>query len=318
MKNNVTFSAKSKDFGIIMRIKLTKIAGFIVLLANFIVIYYSLRLFHAFGGPVDKFTVSGFRKPSVKPAPNKQHISKSVTIVIREFESLENDVSATVQSFLNLFPTIHVIIIFDVLPYPPLNIFSINNTLKNVRGVNLKINFKIPFEDRNPLVYIKTKYVLFVPDSTRVSSRQTLQAMLTEIMKEPKLILATSTSTKKELECLRINVNVREWTLKYSHTKFNECDAINGKHLILMDTDLLRKLPDAFAMPFPRSLYIQTAFQSIKVKVFRGVSFQESRNLQKSHHALWKQKQVEAKRLKSLYEHFQLKQVVRETGTTEW
>lgn len=48
------------------------------------------------------------------------------------------------------------------------------------------------------------------------------------------------------------------------------------------------------------------------------MTFQEGKPVLRSHHAQWKQKQVTSERLKTLYKLFQIKQVVRETGITEW
>ncbi|RZC42631.1 LicD domain containing protein [Asbolus verrucosus] len=280
-----------------MRIKFTRLIAFVVVFANVIVIYYSLRLFVSFGG------FQAYTPPTIKTVtkPATKHISKLVTIIIREFESFENDVSATVQSFLNVFPNIQVIIVYDSIPYPALDISSRNSSVKNVKGVNLSPSLKVPFIERYPVLSIKTKYVLFVPDSTRINSRQILQSMVSELTKQPDGIVVAPVSSKKELGCLRVNVNIREWTLKYSLIKGNVCDAVSGKHLALMETELLKQLPDPFLLPFPHSLYVQTSPLFVK-----------------SHHAQWKQKQVDNERLKHLYKLFQLKEVVRETGTTEW
>ncbi|KAJ3637831.1 hypothetical protein MTP99_001257 [Tenebrio molitor] len=298
-----------------MRIKFARLIAFVVVFVNIIVIYYSLRLFLSFGGFQAYYTAPTIKTTTKSPL---KHVSKLVTVIIREFESFENDVSATVQSFVNVFPNIQVIIIYDSLPYPPLDLNLKNSTTKNVKGINLSPSLKVPYIERYPVLQIKTKYVLFVPDATRISSRQNLQWMVAEISKQPESVLVVPTSNKRELECLRINVNVREWTLKYNSIKGNTCDAVVGKHLILMETELLRKLPEPFILPFPHSLYIQTAPLFVKVKILRNLSVQEGKPVLKSHHAQWKQKQVNSNRLKNLYKVFQLKQVVRETGVTEW
>ncbi|XP_044263379.1 fukutin-related protein [Tribolium madens] len=298
-----------------MRIKFTRLIAFIVVFANVIVIYYSLRLLISFGGFKTYYSPPTIKTTTKSPS---KHVSKLVTIIVREFESFENDVTATVQSFLNVFPNIQVVIIYDSLPYPPLDINLRNNSLKNVKGYALFSSLKVPYAEKYPVFQIKTKYVLFVPDSTRISSRLNLQLMVAELGKQPSSIIVAPASSKKELGCLRVNVNVREWTLKYSLTKSNLCDAVTGKHFILMETDLLRQLPEPFILPFPHSLYIQTAPLLVEVKIVKGIFFQEGKPVLKSHHAQWKQKQIYTERLKNLYKVFQIKQVVRETGVTEW
>lgn len=104
-------------------------------------------------------------------------LSKLITIVIRQFETFENDVTATVESIVNLFPLISVIIICNELPYPPIDINFSNDTYKNVKLVNLQLDFNKSWEDRNPLRYVKTKFVLFLPDATRISTKQVLQVI---------------------------------------------------------------------------------------------------------------------------------------------
>lgn len=239
-----------------MRIKFARLIAFVVVLANLIVIYYSLRLLISFGGLKSYYATPTIKTTTKSPS---KHVSKLVTVIIREFESFENDVSATVQSFLNVFPNIQVMIIYDSLPYPPLDIDLRNNSLKNVKGYALSTSLKVPYADKYPVLQVKTKYVLFVPDSTRITSRQNLQLMVNELSKQPSSIIVAPVANKRDLACLRVNVNVREWTLRYSLTKNTLCDAVVGKHLVLMETDLLKQLPEPFILPFPHSLYIQTA-----------------------------------------------------------
>lgn len=198
-----------------------------------------------------------------------KHISKMVTVIIREFESLENDVTLTAHSFMNIFPTMQIFILYDELPYPPLDIMTTNNSLPNVKFVKLMPSLKTAHVETYPLNQIKTKYVLFVPDSTRITSRQSLQIMLSDLHKKSGQILAASVRSQKNLaNCLLIDINVREWTLKYSKTnKKVDCDGISGKHLILIEMETLRKVANGFLLPFPQSLYIQTAVLSVKVSL---------------------------------------------------
>lgn len=196
-----------------------------------------------------------------------KHLSKMVTVCIREFEPTENDVTLTAHSFMNIFPTMQIFILYDELPYPPLDILTTNNSLPNVKFVKLMPSLKTAYGETYPLNQIKTKYILFVPDSTRITSRQSLQIMLSELHKKANNILVASVRSQKNLaSCLMIDINVREWTLKYSKTnKKVDCDGISGKHLILIEVETLQKLANAFLLPFPQSLYIQTAALSLKV-----------------------------------------------------
>nr|XP_023015690.1 fukutin-related protein-like [Leptinotarsa decemlineata] len=235
-----------------------------LLIIKIIVIYLTFFLKqNTFWNP--KVEVSTKTIPVTKPLT--KHISKQITIVIREFELYENDVTLTAHSFINLFPNIQVFILYDELPYPPLDIIFTNNSLANVKFVKLSPNLRGSFSDQYPLIgLIKTKYVLFVPDSTRASSRQSLQIMINELNKVPgQVVVATVNNRKKYPDCLRINVNIREWTLKLSLVKNMQCDGISGKHAMLVETDTLKRLSNAFFLPFPYSLYIQTAALDIEI-----------------------------------------------------
>lgn len=248
-----------------MRIKLIDSLFFIYFLA-FITFTFMGLSFYVFSNkhPPKRHhitTVSSNVKVPIK------HISKMVTVIIREFELVENDVTLTAHSFMNIFPTIQILILFDELPYPPLDIMTTNNSLPNVKFIKLLPSLRSEYSEIYPLNQVKTKYVLFVPDSTRITSRQSLQIMLTELHRKSGDILVASVRSQKNLAyCLMIDINIREWKLKYSKTnKKVDCDGIIGKHLILMEADTLRKLSNAFLLPFPQSLYIQTAALSIKV-----------------------------------------------------
>lgn len=112
--------------------------------------------------------------------PQKLHrrLSRLVTIIIRQFESFENDVVSTVESVLNSFPTIPILIICNELPYPPLELHFENETLQNVKLITLQTDFNKTYEERNPMFYIRTKFVLFLPDASRISTKQILQVNL--------------------------------------------------------------------------------------------------------------------------------------------
>lgn len=112
--------------------------------------------------------------------PQKLHrrLARLITIVIRQFETFENDVAATVDSVLNSFPAMPILIVCNELPYPPLELNFANDSLNNVKLINLQPDFNRSFEDRNPLYFIQTKFVLFLPDATRISSKQVLQVYI--------------------------------------------------------------------------------------------------------------------------------------------
>lgn len=248
-----------------MRIRLID-SMFCLYLFAFITLTFMGLSFYVFSNKVAPKTQDVVSPKASTKIPLK-HLTKLVTVIIREFEPVENDVTLTAHSFMNIFPSMQILIIYDELPYPPLDIITTNNSLPNVKFVKLMPSLKTAYMEGCPLNLIKSKYVLFVPDSTRITSRQSLQLMLTELKNNPNNILAASVRTQKnKASCLMIDINIRKWTLKYSKTnKKVDCDGIIGKHLILVDIDTLKNLANPFLLPFSQSFYIQTAVLSMKV-----------------------------------------------------
>lgn len=249
----------------IMRIKLAKFVAFFIVFVNIIVVYFTLKLFLSFNPPDG--AVTKIKPSATKPTLKRFH--NAVSIVLREFESHENDITQTVKSFITNYPNIQVYIICDHLPYPPLELTFWNATVKNVKLINLTPNLRYAFIEHYPLVYIKTKYVLFVPDSTRLPNRQTLQLLLAELTKQSEVgAIAAPVGYKTHLNCLKVNASSRTWILKYENASQGElCDAVGGKHVVLVETDVLKRLPNAFLLPFPQALYLQTAAIGLKVSL---------------------------------------------------
>lgn len=161
-----------------MRFKLLKILLALAILGNIVMWHRIWRLFSQPNNPLGA-------KENASPASGlKLHrrLSRLVTIVIRRFETFENDVAALVESVINSFPDISIIVVCDVLPYPPLELHFANESLRNVRLVNLQASFNSTFDERNPLTYVKTDYVLFLSDSTRLSTKQAVLVILFFLM----------------------------------------------------------------------------------------------------------------------------------------
>lgn len=155
-----------------MRLRFVRAVLVLALLGNIIVWHRIWRLFAA-QNTLRLLTPS---VPANEP-PQKLHrrLARLVTIVIRQFESLENDVASVVESVLNSFPAIPILIVCDELPYPPLQLDFANESMKNVKLISLRSEFNKSFEERNPLYYIRTKFVMFLPDATRLSTKQVMQ-----------------------------------------------------------------------------------------------------------------------------------------------
>lgn len=75
------------------------------------------------------------------------------------------------------------------------------------------------------------------------------------------------------LNCIHIDLKVKEWSLKFSRKANSECDGVNGKHATMLETRLLRKLTDPFLLPFTDALYIQTTALGAKVRILNLILF---------------------------------------------
>lgn len=247
-----------------MRIKFAKFLGLFVIFVNICIIYYTWKIFSTYVH--ENHNQLAVINASTK-APVKR-LNKLITIVIREFELNDNDVTSTVQSFLNVFPNIQIYVIGNGLPYPPLDLLFVN-TSRNVKIINLKPDLTKPHVSDYPLSEIKTKYVLFVPDSSRISNRQSVQHMLNDVSKGPYKIVASHVASKNNCHCFNLSINLQRWTLNFTKSSNNTCDIVFGKHVSLVERDILQGINDALLIPFPQSLYLQTSALNYKVKYMK-------------------------------------------------
>lgn len=193
-----------------------------------------------------------------------RHLSKLVTVIFRQFEEFENDVADSVQSFVSAFPNMPVVVLCEGTPYPPFPFSATNESLRNVKVVSLELRLNASPQQLNPLSYITSEFVLFVPDSTRVV-RKVLQEAAATLTAHPSYAVAIGVGNSK-LVCQQVTWNYAEWTLQYNKDASGQlCNAVHGQHALLLRTTLLHTLPQPFVMPFPESLYLQTSVKNVKV-----------------------------------------------------
>lgn len=246
-----------------MRIRYPKLILFIFVI-NIFIIYHFWKLFGQANDLSEKKTIA----PKSLRRPQPKHLSKLVTVIIREFEPQENDLTGTVSSILNLLPTVQIVIINEGLPYPPLSNSHKNISLSNLKLIDLSNNLDTPYLEAYPFTHVKTKYVLFVPDSARITNRQTILRMVYTLHNRTAALVAAPLDNRKDLKCFDLNVNSREWLIKYNKVNGDICDLVKEKHVILTETDLLISLNNPLMLPFPTSLYLQTAAKNLKVSCF--------------------------------------------------
>ncbi|XP_076393264.1 ribitol 5-phosphate transferase FKRP isoform X2 [Megachile rotundata] len=286
-----------------MRLKFVRTLLVLALLGNIIVWHRIWRLFTA------QNTLRLLTPSMVTPdPPQKLHrrLARLVTVVIRQFETFENDVTSTVESVLNFFPTMPILIVCNELPYPPLQLDFANESMQNVKLISVEPEFNKSYDERNPLFYIRTKYVLFLPDGSRLSSKQVMQDTITQAAKFGIVTIPIGSIT---LNCINIDLKIKEWSLRFSHTAGNECDSVNGKHATMFETKLLRKLSDPFLLPFTDALYIQTTALSIKIHILSDFQFNEGKPLYRNQQSQWKLQQLYQSRERSMFEKLGIKKI---------
>ncbi|XP_075215688.1 ribitol 5-phosphate transferase FKRP isoform X2 [Lycorma delicatula] len=242
-----------------------------------------------------------------------------VTIIIRSFEEFDNDIPDTLKSIVSIYSNVKILVVCDKPLYPPLNINISSPMFQNVKIINLNPSLNSEFEERIPLLHIKGKYVLFVPDSIRFSTKQVFSILLEAFHKQSQSILAIPIKSSKPVKCLKLQIETREWFIKFSNAESaDDCDFVRGRHALFMKSDILHKLSDSLMLPFPDAFYIQAASKGINVQLITDIFFSSGKSLFNSHHAQWKLLQLERDRQKKMFHNLQLKKVVKETGVTEW
>lgn len=233
-----------------------KICVLIVCLLVFIIYCYFYQQFNLFA--VAPVTIA----PSGRMS---RHLSKLITVIFRQFDDFENDVAASVQSFISTFPNMPILVVCDTSPYPPFSFSNSNESLRNVRVISLELVLNASPEDLNPLSYVSTQYVLLAPDAMRVSRRVLQRATAAATSTSNPMAIGISGSN---LICQFIQWHFEDWTLQYSKdNSATLCDAIHGHHALLLRTSVLRSLPKPFALPLLEALYLQTSVRDVKVSV---------------------------------------------------
>lgn len=240
-----------------------------------------------------------------------------ITLVFREFESFEQDLVETVRSFHMVFPHMPIVLFADTLPYPPIR-FPLDEFGHNVSVVTLN---KEPHQSSNQTKLerlLRTEYVLFAPDSVRLTQPAVITDMVKYIFKYPRDIIAVRIGGEKA-RCVDVEVDLREWTLIYKEKSSTlMCDSLLGNHLLLVKTNVVLDLSDALARPFPQAFFIQTVLRKIKVRVLAEHVVKTGRSLFTTEHLRQKQRALEESRKVALYDHFGIKKVHLAGGEVQW
>lgn len=219
-----------------MRIRISKCAIVSIAFINVLLFIASWKYFAASENEVESDALQ-VPKTTLKPRDKIQEankfIRKSITIVFRDFYHFDNDLKTSIDHLLILIPELRILVICDELPYPPINIFisslSTNQTStsliykENVQFFNLDSDLSKTASEKNPLNVIQTKYILFMPDSFRLSNgRQLFQRLIKSLGQGSrdkslrKIVVVPFASNHKEINyCFQINSDIPHWTLEF-------------------------------------------------------------------------------------------------------
>lgn len=236
-----------------MRLKYSKLCTFIIMIVNFVLAYFTWKLFIVDNLPTSFVSIplseqQQQAKPQSRAQAVNKRIKKALTIIFRDVFHFDNDLKESIDSVLNLILNVQILvqilIIYDEEPYPPLQFVSnYTVTRTNVKFINLGFDIHKSVRTLAPILQIKTKYVLFMPDSVRIGGRSIIQKMLREIEKNINTIsdnagpnqltdetaIGTATVASRKIvavpfasnvktigNCYSIQLDFPNWTIEYS------------------------------------------------------------------------------------------------------
>lgn len=271
-----------------MRVKYARLLLSLVVIINFLIFYFTWKFLTTTNlvinleNGLSSVNINNFNT-NFTAKPNKlyraqianKHIKSSITIIFRDFYHFENDLKPSISSILGAVSTTKIFVIYDEVPYPPLEILNVTNIREKVKFISLDLSLDKSARNIPPLEQIKTPYVLLLPDSVRINGRSILQKVLREVNNLEKqmkstskklLILPFHSNNKQVTMCEKIFVDLPRWTIEYTAQNLTtDCDMFVQKHAILAETSLLKTIPHPFVSPFPENLYIRAKAVGVKV-----------------------------------------------------
>lgn len=235
----------------------------------------------------------------------------SYSVVIREFEDYDNDVSATVYHIHKVLGNhVPIYIVTDHSPYP-----NIDFTRLNVQAI---FNLDFDLDNNNKrhtddeiLDAITSEYVIFIPDGARIHNKTVFDRLI-EDFDHSKFSQAFAVKTGSDkLRCPGLQINLQRWRLKITEFEGFEglCDYIEGDQAIIVRTTTLTEIPSPWTVPLTKSLYIQFIVKRWKSFVYvpsvfvPRKGFRDPSNLERF-------KYEQKKREDKLFRKFKIKELV--------
>lgn len=235
-----------------------------------------------------------------------------VTIVIPFFESFENDVRSSVNQIRSLYPNVKILVLSDRIPYPYFNLPS------NVHLVVQSFDARYPKHLSNPMSYIKTEYILVVPDGIRIK-KNSLDGLIWQLKEQhDKPILVASVITPIT-SCYLLDISLERWKLKYSISRqLNLCNAFNNDVAVLFTKQLVKNFSEVFDKPFYESFFIQAKLRDVKLHVSNYSVFSLGKLLYTDPHNKWKHTEKLRRQQTELYKRIGVKHAKSASGTETW
>lgn len=268
------------------------------------------------GGIVSRGITGGNKVGGLEGSRQYPH----VTVILREFEDFENYVRDVAQSFLHHMQELCFLVVADTLPYPPLTL------PENAHLLVLSPSPEKPPQTHRPENHVQSEFVLLVPDGVKLEHWRQLDRLVKELTAEgdgPVHLVAAPVLTRAAVQCLHLQVNLKEWTATYSLGASggggNICTAVYGDAVVLIRTKDLFNLSVPLARPLLSGLFIQTALRGWNVKLLEGPLFTAShRPLFSSAHNQWKADYHLKEATSQLMRSFGLKHLVWPDGKDQW
>ncbi|XP_060798147.1 fukutin-related protein [Neoarius graeffei] len=262
----------------------------------------------------------GMRRDSKVGGREGSMKNPEMTVILREFEDFENYVGDVAQSFLHHMPELCFLVVADTLPYPPLTLHE------NAHLLVLSPSPENPPQIHRPENHVQSEFVLLVPDGVELEHRWQLERLVQELKAErdgPVHLVAAPVLTHAAVQCLHLQVNLKEWTATYSlgasGSGGSMCTALYGDAVVLIRTKDLFNLSVPLARPLLSALFIQTALRGWKVKLLEGPSFTAShRPLFSSAHNQWKADYHLKEATSQVMRSFGIKHLVWPDGRDQW
>ncbi|OQR72126.1 fukutin-related protein-like [Tropilaelaps mercedesae] len=243
--------------------------------------------------------------------------NQMITVIFREFEPYEHDLEETLLSFGSVFSRMRMLVVSDSALYPP-----VDRLPAMAECVRLE---KYLSDTPNATVSarIKTDYVLLSPDNVRLTQPAVLTELVKLLINQPDRMAAVPVGEGREVKCLSLDVNSREWTATFRSREQaiaspSLCDAISGEHVLLMPSALLFSLPFPLERPLFDAIYVQTAQRGIRVQLIADLRVTKPvRGLFRTKHLEEKRARYEEYRRRVMFNKFGIKKVMRD-GVIEW